>query len=47
MDEFVATKWRLKHTWLVAKDVDDGVYCKYCSDIERTVRSGSLVFVAV
>ncbi len=42
---FAATKWHLKHTWLVAKGVDDGFYCKYCSDVERAVRSGSLVFV--
>ncbi len=44
---FAATKWRLKRTWLVAKDVDNGVYYKYCSDVERAVRSGSLVFVTV
>ncbi len=44
---FADTKWSLKRTWLVAKDVDDGVYCKYWSHVEHAVRSGSLVFVTV
>ncbi len=44
---FADTKWRLKRTWLVAKDADNGVYCKYCSHVERAVRNGSLVFVTL